>query len=128
MSLLFRQESRRDACCFMSLHSSYEANPCSKRSRSKEVLQFIASKYLLTVPGIKILLSSKYRFTIDEKEDFILLKKIIKQFPKILKNTYVSSNKFIDFVKNRKNIYKINSHIIRNAGLLKSLKKEQKIN
>ena len=71
---------------------------------------------------------SKYRFTIDEKEDFIFVKKIIKQFPKILKNTYVSSNKFIDFVKNHKNIYKINSHIIRNEGLLKSLKKEQKIN
>ena len=72
--------------------------------------------------------SSKYRFTIDEKEDFILIKKIIKQFPKILKKTYVSSNKFIDFVKNHKNIYKINSHVIRNEGLLKSLKKEQKLN
>ena len=61
-----------------------------------------------------------------KKGDFILLKKIIKQFPKILKNTYVSSNKFIDFVKNHKNIYKINSHIIRNRGASEIFKKEQK--
>jgi spore coat polysaccharide biosynthesis protein SpsF len=71
---------------------------------------------------------SKYRFTLDEKEDLVLIKKIVKQFPKILKNIYVSSNRFIEFLKKNQKIYNINSYIIRNEGLLKSLKKEQKFN
>lgn len=67
---------------------------------------------------------SKYRFTLDERNDFTVIKKIIQKFPQITKSRYVSSEKIINFLKNNKKIYKINSNIIRNEGLLKSYKKD----
>lgn len=66
--------------------------------------------------------SSMYRFTLDEKEDLKLIKKIIQNFPQILKKKYVSSQKIINFLKKNKKIFLINSKIIRNEGFLKSLK------
>ncbi len=67
---------------------------------------------------------SKYRFTLDEKNDLTVIKKIIQKFPQITKSKYVSSEKIINFLKKNKKIYKINSNIIRNEGLLKSYKKD----
>ncbi len=71
---------------------------------------------------------SKFRFTLDEKKDFRVIKEIIKKFPQILKKKYVASNKIINFLKKNKKVFQINSQIIRNEGLLKSLKNEKKSN
>ena len=68
---------------------------------------------------------SNIRITLDEKKDFIVAKKIIKKFPKILKKKYIPSSKIINFLKKNKKISDINSNIIRNQGLLKSYKNEQ---
>ena len=67
---------------------------------------------------------SKYRFTLDESNDFIVIKKIIKKFPQITKNEYISSEKIVNFLEKNKKINQINSNIIRNEGLLKSYKKD----
>ena len=61
--------------------------------------------------------NSKIRLTIDEKEDLKFLKKIVNKFQKILDGKYVGSNHIINFINKNKNIYKINSHIIRNQKL-----------
>ena len=61
--------------------------------------------------------NSKIRLTIDEKKDLKFLKKIVNKFQKILDGKYVDSNHIINFINKNKNIYKINSHIIRNQGL-----------
>ena len=68
--------------------------------------------------------NSKYRFTLDEVNDFTVIKKIIKKFPQITKDGYVSSEKIVNFLKKNKKINKINSSIIRNEGLLRSYKKD----
>ncbi len=67
---------------------------------------------------------SNYRFTLDEKKDFQVIKKIINKFPSIIKNKYLPSEKIINFLKENNNIYKINSNITRNEGLLNSYKSE----
>ena len=68
---------------------------------------------------------SKFRITLDEKEDFIVIKKLIKKFPEILKKKYVSSKKIINYLKLNKKLHEINSKIIRNEGLIMSLNKER---
>ena len=68
---------------------------------------------------------SKFRITLDEKEDLVVIKKLIKKFPEILKKIYVSSGKIISYLKSNKKLYGINSKIIRNEGLIRSLKKEK---
>ena len=68
---------------------------------------------------------SKIRFTVDEKKDLIVLKKIIDKFPEITKK-YFPSEKIIKFLKKKsKKIFLINSGIIRNEGLLKSFVKNK---
>jgi len=61
--------------------------------------------------------NSKIRLTIDKKEDLEFLKKIVNKFQKILDGKYVGSNHIINFINKNKNIYKINSHIVRNQRL-----------
>ena len=66
---------------------------------------------------------SKYRFTLDERNDLTVIKKIIKKFPQIIKERYVSSEKIVNYLKTNK-INKNNSNIIRNEGLLRSYKRD----
>ena len=66
---------------------------------------------------------SKYRFTVDEKEDFQVLKSIIEE----LYNTNDSPfgvEEIKDFLDNHPEIFRLNSRIIRNEGLLKSLEED----
>lgn len=53
------------------------------------------------------------RLTLDEKEDFILIEKIIKNFKK---NLYFNLNSILNFYENNKNFFSINKHIMRNEG------------
>jgi glutamate-1-semialdehyde aminotransferase/spore coat polysaccharide biosynthesis protein SpsF (cytidylyltransferase family) len=56
---------------------------------------------------------STLRLTLDEKKDFILIEKIIKNFKNDL---YFTFNNIIDFYKKNKKIFSINSHLKRNEG------------
>ena len=53
------------------------------------------------------------RLTLDEKEDFFLIEKIIKNFKG---NLNFDLNNILDFYKKNKKIFSINSHIKRNEG------------
>jgi glutamate-1-semialdehyde aminotransferase/spore coat polysaccharide biosynthesis protein SpsF (cytidylyltransferase family) len=56
---------------------------------------------------------STLRLTLDEKEDLILIEKIIKYFKN---NLNFSLKNILDLYKNKKNFFLINSHLVRNEG------------
>jgi glutamate-1-semialdehyde aminotransferase/spore coat polysaccharide biosynthesis protein SpsF (cytidylyltransferase family) len=53
------------------------------------------------------------RLTLDEKEDFILIEKIIKYFKN---NLNFNLKDILKLYKNKKNFFSINSHLVRNEG------------
>jgi len=54
---------------------------------------------------------SSLRLTLDEKEDFILIEKVLKNFKN---NIYFTLKSILDFYSKNKKIFSINSHIKRN--------------
>jgi glutamate-1-semialdehyde 2,1-aminomutase len=56
---------------------------------------------------------SSLRLTLDEKEDFILIAKIIKYFKN---NSNFNLKNILDLYKKKKNLFLINSHLVRNEG------------
>ena len=62
---------------------------------------------------------SKIRMTVDEKKDFILIKKLINEL-----GTEMDWMTYTNYTIEH-GLYKINSDIIRNEGYLKSLKKDE---
>jgi len=66
---------------------------------------------------------SNYRITVDEEQDFFVVKAIIEHFA----NNFLKLNtqNIKNYLDSNPNIYKLNAHIIRNEGLQKSLQKEQ---
>jgi len=56
---------------------------------------------------------SLLRLTLDEKEDFILIAKIIKYFKN---NLDFNLKNLLDLYKKKKNFFSINSHLVRNEG------------
>ena len=61
---------------------------------------------------------SNLRWTVDEKEDFLLIQKIFKNFSP---NIYFKWNMVLDFIKKNSHLKNINNHIIRNEGANMSL-------
>jgi glutamate-1-semialdehyde aminotransferase len=57
--------------------------------------------------------NSSLRLTLDEKEDFILIQKIIKSFKN---NIHFNLKNILDLYKKNKDFFSINSHIKRNEG------------
>lgn len=69
---------------------------------------------------------SKYRITVDEKEDFLVVKRIIKElYSHESKPFGISEIK--TFLDNHPEIFNINCHIIRNEGLIKSLQNDSEL-
>ncbi len=66
---------------------------------------------------------SKYRFTVDEPEDFEVVKAIIEALYK-KKSVPFNAGDIKKFLDNHPEIYRINKHIIRNEGLAISLKND----
>ena len=69
---------------------------------------------------------SKYRITVDEPEDFEVIKNIIENL-NISKSKYYSFGKIKKYLDKNPEIFQKNSKIIRNEGLSKSLEKENDI-
>lgn len=69
---------------------------------------------------------SRYRITVDEKEDFLVVKAILENLYKG-KDHYFSIQEIKSFLDTHPEIYKLNAHIIRNEGLLKSLNEVESI-
>lgn len=66
----------------------------------------------------------RYRITVDEPEDFEVVKNILEKIVPV-KGINFSFTDVKDYLDSHPNIFAINSEIIRNEGLLKSLEKEK---
>jgi len=70
---------------------------------------------------------SHIRVTVDEPEDFTVVKAIFENFyPKKGEDFFLED--IADYLENHRDIYNINKHVIRNEGYLKSLKEDKVIN
>jgi spore coat polysaccharide biosynthesis protein SpsF len=67
---------------------------------------------------------SNYRITVDEEEDFIVVKTILENLYKG-EGTWFSIGEIKRFFKENPSIYQLNTGIIRNEGLLKSLQNDK---
>ena len=67
---------------------------------------------------------SRYRITVDEEKDFIVVKTILENLYKDEKN-YFSIVGIKNFFEENSEIYQLNTGIIRNEGLLKSLQNDK---
>ena len=78
------------------------------------------------VGGLKLFNKKKYyRWTLDQKEDYIFIKKI---YENLYNNKIFYTNDVLNFIKNNPKIESINSTIIRNEGYQKSILHESKKN
>ena len=66
---------------------------------------------------------SGYRITVDESEDFEVVKKIIEHFSD--SNEQMNFNNIKQFLDSNPDVLELNSSIIRNEGLLKSLENDK---
>jgi len=70
---------------------------------------------------------SKYRFTLDEPEDFHVIEAIINGISLKSSELY-TAEKIKSFLDQHPEIFRLNNHIIRNEGLLLSLEKDESVN
>ncbi len=92
-----------------------------KNSEREHVGPYIENpKNNFLVGGIEPFLNHyNYRFTLDEKEDYVLLNEIFNKFD--FSKGLVSIIDIIDFIDKNPQLKSINSHLVRNEGYLKSL-------
>ena len=69
---------------------------------------------------------SSYRITVDEREDFLVVKTILEKLYKDDKICF-SIGDIKNFFEENTDTYQLNARIIRNEGLLKSLQNDKKI-
>lgn len=67
----------------------------------------------------------KLRWTLDNKEDYEFLSIVYKELYK--PNSFISWKEVINFLESNKSLLKINEHINRNEGLIKSLNEDTKL-
>ena len=70
---------------------------------------------------------SAYRIVVDEPEDFDVVTRIIKHFQNKFPGEYISFHRIKSYLDANFDIRNINSNIIRNEGLLKSLANDKKV-
>ncbi len=69
---------------------------------------------------------SQYRFTLDQEEDFQVISGIIEGLS-LDKNEIFTAEKIISFLNKNPHIFDLNSGIVRNEGLVKSLKNDTQV-
>ena len=68
---------------------------------------------------------SQLRWTVDEPEDFEFVKQVIEALYPVNRNFRM--NDVLELVQQRNDLARINTHITRNEGLLKSLSEDKKL-
>jgi spore coat polysaccharide biosynthesis protein SpsF (cytidylyltransferase family) len=68
----------------------------------------------------------KYRITVDEKEDFQVVKRIIEELYATEDKPF-GIEKITTFLDNHPDVFNLNSHITRNEGLIKSLEEDTEV-
>jgi len=92
-------------------HAFFEAKLSSER---EHVTPFIVNGKKFTKFNLKYYKNiSSLRLTLDEKEDLLVIEKIIKNFKN---NIYFDLKSIVNFLSKNKKIISINSHIKRNEG------------
>jgi spore coat polysaccharide biosynthesis protein SpsF len=66
---------------------------------------------------------SRYRITVDEEEDFLVVKTILENLYKG-NDSYFTVREIKSYLDTHPEVYRLNSNIIRNEGLMKSLQDE----
>lgn len=66
---------------------------------------------------------SRYRITVDEPQDFEVVKAIIEYFSKV--GEEMNTRNIKKYLDGNPDVFNLNAHIVRNEGLQKSLEKEQ---
>jgi spore coat polysaccharide biosynthesis protein SpsF len=69
---------------------------------------------------------NKYRLSVDEKEDYLVVKAIIENLYEGSDN-YFTIAKIKAFLNTNPEVYRLNSYISRNEGLLKSLQDDERV-
>lgn len=70
---------------------------------------------------------SKYRFTVDEWKDFLVVKAILEGLYKANSRLF-TTEEIKDFLDTHQDIFMLNTHVLRNQGLLKSVKEDSIVN
>ena len=66
---------------------------------------------------------SKFRYTIDRKEDYDLVVEILSR----IKTRPIKTNDIIELLTNDPTLIKLNSHLIHNEGYIKSINEDKQI-
>jgi spore coat polysaccharide biosynthesis protein SpsF len=66
---------------------------------------------------------SKFRYTIDRKEDYALVIKILSR----IKTRPIKTSDIVELLTNNPELLKLNSHIIHNEGYIKSINEDKQI-
>jgi len=69
---------------------------------------------------------SRYRITVDEEEDFLVVRTILENLYKG-NDSYFTVREIKSYLDSHLEVYKLNSDIIRNEGLLKSLSEDKEL-
>jgi spore coat polysaccharide biosynthesis protein SpsF len=112
-------------CSIFSYKCLKESHLLAKKKYEREhISQFVEKNEANYKIGKLIKFSAKdhIRITLDEPSDLLLIKKIFKKFKN---KNFFDSNDIIKFLESNPDFLNINSNIIRNEGLLKSLNKEK---
>ena len=124
--LSFAEGLDTEVFTFQALEIAYN---CAKRESEREhVTQYFHNnkEKFKTLRLKNISNDSKYRITVDEAEDFYVVKRIFKALYKE-QNYPFGFNEIKNYLINNPKIYEVNTSIIRNEGLQISLNKEPKI-
>ncbi len=104
-------------------------NNASLASEHEHITQYIHnhSHIFTRLPLINFSDDSSYRITVDNSEDFDVVSKIFEHFYNKKPNQYFSFSEVKEFLDSNLDIKKINSHILRNEGLIKSLANDKRL-
>lgn len=110
---------------FAALEKNY--NCAELKSEIEHVTPFIRNHPVLFKIGNLSAPTSyeKLRWTLDNREDYEFLTFIYQKLYK--KNNFIKWQDVIELIKNNENLLKINAHLERNEGFIKSLKEDKKI-
>ena len=101
----------------------------SLASEREHITQFIHNnpEDFVRIPLCNHTDDSSYRIVVDEPQDLMVVRQIIEHFTEKNDGEYFSFEEIRSFLDSNPAIFKLNSSIIRNEGLNKSLKNDYKV-
>ena len=112
-------------------HSALEAvySEATLASEREHLTQFIHKhpERFLRIPLKNELDDSAYRIVVDDPEDFKVVGRIIEYFEERNADVYYPFTEIRKFLDKHPELVALNSHIIRNEGLIKSMANDKKI-